>query len=146
MSLERALQCDVIFVALSTPFPCPHVREHSPRVGVGSALVSYDSELCLSVAIHLSSRGICRISACQWPCTCSRVRLTMLAGVLLCPQAAAEASAAQPSGEEADRQARAVARLRSDLQRKESLLRASQAQLDEVGGGELITGPVSRCY
>ena len=51
------------------------------------------------------------------------------------PQAAAEASAAQPSGEEADRQAKAVARLRSDLQRKESLLRASQAQLDEVGEG-----------
>ena len=45
-----------------------------------------------------------------------------------------EASASVPSEEESERQSRSIAKLREDLRRKEGLLRAAQAQLEELKG------------
>ena len=45
-----------------------------------------------------------------------------------------DASASAPSEEEAERQSRSIAKLREDVRRKEGLLRAAQAQLEEVKG------------
>ena len=52
--------------------------------------------------------------------------------VQMTKEAAAASTTATPSEEETERLSRSLSRMREDLRRKEGLLRAAQAQLEEV--------------